>query len=236
MTERGKDAVRRKSNRFDIGPSSLTWDGNTLTVRIDELTTPLRQRVRGVVTLHPPRMENRVMTLDAAGLHRWSPIAPCARIEVALETPALHWSGSAYCDTNEGDAPLEADFRGWTWCRAQTGTGTSVIYDVVAHDGGRRTLALHYTAGGAPRDFDPPSEQILPRTRWGIARAVRGDPAVAARVVSTLQDTPFYARSLVATHLLGVPVTAMHESLNLERFRRPLVQAMLPFRMPRRLW
>jgi carotenoid 1,2-hydratase len=29
-------------------------------------------------------------------------------------------------------------------------------------------------------------------------------------------------------------VVAMHESLSLDRFMRPWVQAMLPFRMPRR--
>ena len=235
MTERGRDVVRREAIHFLIGPRSLEWDGSTLTARIDERAAPLPLRVRGVVRLHQPRVETRVMTLDAAGRHRWSPIAPWARIEVALEQPAVRWSGSAYCDTNAGDRPLEADFRGWTWCRAQTGTETTVLYDVAACDGERRTLALHYAAGEGARNFDPPPEHHLPSTRWGIGRAIRGDTPTAARVVATLQDTPFYARSLVATRLLGAPVMAMHESLNLERFRHPFVQMMLPFRMPRAL-
>jgi carotenoid 1,2-hydratase len=35
------------------------------------------------------------------------------------------------------------------------------------------------------------------------------------------------------TRLLGQDATAMHESLSLDRFRSPIVQMMLPFRMPR---
>jgi carotenoid 1,2-hydratase len=36
------------------------------------------------------------------------------------------------------------------------------------------------------------------------------------------------------SHVLGRSVTAVHESLSLERFRSPIVQHMLPYRMPRR--
>jgi carotenoid 1,2-hydratase len=49
----------------------------------------------------------------------------------------------------------------------------------------------------------------------------------------TLEDTPFYARSVLQTRLLGQDAIAVHESLSLDRFRNPIVQAMLPFRMPR---
>jgi len=233
LTERGRDAVWRDANRLSIGPSSLAWDGSTLTARIDEVTAPLPSRIRGEVRLHPTAVEHRVATLDKAGRHRWQPIAPCARIEVDLDRPTLHWSGSAYCDTNAGDAPLEADFLRWDWCRGRTADGTTVLYDVTGRDGVRLALAMRYAAAGGVTDFDPPPEQKLRRTRWGVARGVRGDTAQAARVVATLQDTPFYARSLVATRLLGTPMVAMHESLDLQRFRTPWVQAMLPFRMPR---
>ena len=47
----------------------------------------------------------------------------------------------------------------------------------------------------------------------------------------TLEDTPFYARSVLVN---GSDLT-MHESLSLDRFRSPWVQVMLPFRMPRTL-
>ena len=54
-------------------------------------------------------------------------------------------------------------------------------------------------------------------------------------VLKTLEDAPFYARSVISAKLLGEPVTLMHESLSLDRFKMPIVQAMLPFRMPRAL-
>ncbi len=50
----------------------------------------------------------------------------------------------------------------------------------------------------------------------------------------TLEDAPFYARSLVRPALLGERVAAVHESLSLDRFRTGWVQMLLPFRMPRR--
>ena len=68
---------------------------------------------------------------------------------------------------------------------------------------------------------------------WRIARRTRCESGASARVEQTLEDGPFYARSLLRTHLLGDEVGAMHESLDMTRWRRPLVQAMLPFRMPR---
>ena len=233
LTERGGAALQRGTDWLRIGPSMLAWNGTTLTVWVDEITAPLPSRVRGVIRLYPLQVEGRVMTLDGAARHRWSPIAPCARIEVALDRPESRWSGMAYCDTNEGDAALEVDFQRWNWCRAHTEGGTNVLYDVTGRDATRRTLAMRYAATGGASDFDPPAEWGLPRSRWGVRRAVRGDAQETARVVTTLQDTPFYARSLVATRLLGESVVAMHESLDLDRFRAPWVQAMLPFRIPR---
>jgi carotenoid 1,2-hydratase len=53
------------------------------------------------------------------------------------------------------------------------------------------------------------------------------------RDLRTVEDTPFYARSLL-TDGASSPAHVVHESLSLERFRSPWVQSMLPFRMPRR--
>jgi carotenoid 1,2-hydratase len=49
-----------------------------------------------------------------------------------------------------------------------------------------------------------------------------------------LLDAPFYSRSLVQTRLHGETVTGVHESLDLTRFRNPVVKAMLAVRVPRR--
>jgi carotenoid 1,2-hydratase len=74
----------------------------------------------------------------------------------------------------------------------------------------------------------------LPPTRiWRIPRATHADPGQPAIILRTLEDTPFYARSIISSRIRGEKVEAMHESLSLDRFRRPWVRALLPFRMPR---
>jgi len=73
----------------------------------------------------------------------------------------------------------------------------------------------------------------LPATGWRIERETRSDDVRQAGVVRTLEDTPFYARSLVTSRLLGQRVVSMHESLSLDRFASRWVQTLLPFRMPR---
>ncbi|WP_428484694.1 carotenoid 1,2-hydratase [Rhodopila sp.] len=229
MTERGPRSVARGADFLSIGPSALSWDGSGLTVRIDEIGVPVPRRVRGTVRLYPSAVESRTLALDTAGRHRWRPIAPCARVEVMLDQPGLSWSGPAYFDTNSGDRPLEADFLRWDWSRAAVPGGTAVLYDVVRRDGAL-TLAMQYAAAGGVEDFAAPPPVALPRTRWRVPRRIC---AAAPRVTETLEDTPFYARSVVQADLLGQQVTAMHESLAMDRFSAPWVQAMLPFRMPR---
>ena len=77
----------------------------------------------------------------------------------------------------------------------------------------------------------------MPTSRiWRIGRGTRCEPEFAAHIDRTLEDTPFYTRSVVRTRLLGRDSAAVHESLNLDRFASGWVQAMLPFRMPRVIW
>jgi carotenoid 1,2-hydratase len=70
-------------------------------------------------------------------------------------------------------------------------------------------------------------------TKWRLPRHTRADSGRDVRVLRTLEDGPFYSRSLLETQLLGVPAHAIHESLSLDRFRSRWVQCLLPFRMPR---
>jgi carotenoid 1,2-hydratase len=230
-TERGRGSQTRAPERFDIGPSSIAWDGATLTIAIEEVTVPLPARLRGVVRLRPLALPGRSFALDAEGRHRWRPLAPCARIEVEMEKPALRWSGAGYLDSNDGDEPLEAAFSSWNWSRAPHGDSSVILYDAERRTGGPLSLALRFDATGAVNDMEAPPRAELPRTPWRMARATRG---AAARVIETLEDSPFYARSLVATEIEGVPLTAMHESLSLDRFDTGWMRLMLPFRMPRR--
>jgi carotenoid 1,2-hydratase len=235
MTERGRHRAERRADGFVVGPSALARHGDVLSVHIDEVAVPWPRRIRGVVHLHAPRWFDHTVPLDPAGRHRWRALAPCARIEVALERPAPHWQGHAYLDMNEGDTPLEDTFAAWQWSRATLRDGsTAVLYDVEHRGGACEGFGLRFDPSGAVADIAAPAQVALPGTGWRIERRTRADPGGAARVLRTLEDTPFYARSMLEARLLGETVTAVHESLSLLRFRRRLVQWMLPFRMPRR--
>ncbi len=233
MTERGRDALATTDTTLTIGPSHLEWDGTGLTIHIDEITAPLPSRIRGTVRLIPSGLNGQSFGLDRQGRHHWRPIAPRSRVEVALSQPDLRWSGSGYFDTNAGSESLEEGFVQWNWSRAEIPGGAAVLYDPVRRDGDPLSLALRFDMEGRVEPFEPPHTVDLPRTLWGVSRATRSDPGHQASVIKTLEDTPFYARSLVSSHLLGTPVTAMHESLSLTRFASTVVRLMLPFRMPR---
>ncbi len=229
MTERRASAVQRGPEFLTIGPSALNWDGATLTVEINELAVPFPRRLRGTLRLYPTALETTTFTLDSAGHHRWQPIAPCARAELTMDSPNLSWSGQAYFDTNTGDRPLEQDFVRWDWSRARIPGGTAVLYEIQRRDG-PLTLAMRYDDAGGRVDLTPPTAVTLPATRWRVPRRIS---ATAPSITKTLEDTPFYARSVVAATIQGHKVSAMHESLAMSRFTTPWVQAMLPFRMPR---
>lgn len=233
MTERGGDSVLRDRDFLAIGPSEIWWDGTALTARINEIAVPWPSRVQGTIRLYPAAIETSSITLDAGGHHRWQPVAPCARAEVRLNRPDLSWSGTAYFDTNNGDRPLADDFVRWDWSRATIPGGTTIVYDIQQRSEGPRRFAMRYDTPGGVTGFDPGQATPLPLTRWRVPRFA---PGAAPSVVATLEDTPFYARSLVSASLLCHPVRAMHETLMLDRFTAPWVQAMLPFRMPRIWW
>jgi carotenoid 1,2-hydratase len=235
MTERGAGALSRSADHIAIGPSAMHWDGTGLTIRIDERGAPLPHRLRGTIRLVPRGFTAGPFHLDRAERHRWWPMSPSSRVEVAFDQPELRWSGSGYFDTNDGDEPLEAAFSRWTWCRAELPDGAAILYDVHHREGGGQNLSLRFARDGSRREIRPPQAASLPATKlWRMARETRSDDG-RARVLATYEDTPFYSRSLLASTLGGEPVRAMHESLSLDRFRNPLVRLMLPFRMPRAL-
>ena len=202
------------------------------------------QRVRGAVRVYPQALCSYSNALDDAGRHRWGPIAPCARIEVAMDNPAASWKGQAYFDSNEGDEPVSGPFKVWDWSRAAMADGsTSVIYDVQLQNGKNILLAERFKPNGEVEAFQPAPRQPLPSTLWQVGRSMRSEvdgvekgtlPYELARVKETLEDTPFYARSLVNATLLGERVTAVHETLQPQRLKAWPMGLMLPFRMPRR--
>ena len=232
FTERGAASVEREATWLRIGPSSLTWQGDALQFDLEEYTAWNPARIRGTVTVHPEALTGKSYLLDAAGRHRWSPLAPRSRVEVALREPGVSWSGNGYFDTNAGSAPLEQDFTTWHWSCSRLKQGATILYDVNRMDDTSHCLSLHVERSGRVNETPPPPLKTLPRTRWGIGRATRSHGE--ATVAKTLLDSPFYSRSVLATEMMGEPTTAMHESLSMYRFGKPWVQAMLPFRIPRR--
>jgi carotenoid 1,2-hydratase len=232
MTERSRGRVARNLRSLLIGPSDLAWDGKALTININEMSAPIPGRIRGRVRVIPEFVTQQAFVLNQDGNHRWWPIAPRSRIEVTLDQPKLSWQGEAYLDTNAGDAPIETGFTHWEWARGALRDKTAILYEAERRDGSRIDLAITFDAQGNLEHFTPPPLLPLARTGWKVDRSTRSERD--ARVLRTLEDAPFYARSMVATTLLGEQVTLMHESLSLDRFKMPIVQAMLPFRMPRR--
>ncbi len=236
MTERGRDCVSRDSRNFVIGPSAVSWDGTALRFTIDEAGVPIPLRIKGQVRLYPAAITRTCFMLDQAERHRWWPVAPCSRIEVELERPAIRWSGSGYLDINDGDEALEDGFSHWDWARASLDGGRRAVllYDVLDRQREHSSLAIQTDDQGRTEPVEMPRAVRLPRTLWQMRRGTRVSADGGARVRSTLEDTPFYARSLLSTHLFGQDAPAMHESLSLDRFRTRWVKALLPYRMPRR--
>jgi len=235
MTERSREAVQRSPMRLQIGPSALQWQRDSLHVTIDETMVPWPRRLVGTLRLQAPAMLSQRYALDSAGQHHWCPIAPCAQVEVDLQQPRMRWRGSGYLDANFGQRSLEQDFRSWDWSRSTLdGQRSAVLYDVVRRDGSENSLALAFDPVTGARAFEPPARQHLPASGWRVARATRADHGSQPQLVQTLEDGPFYVRSVLRTQVDGVSAHAVHESLSLQRFSAGWVQLMLPFRMPRR--
>jgi carotenoid 1,2-hydratase len=233
MTERGAKSLSRSAEHFTVGPSSLHWQDGVLTAHISEITAPLPSRLMGTIRLTPQVETDHSVILDTHGKHIWRPLAPRARVELSFQAPHLNWSGDGYFDTNYGHEPLERAFQSWHWGRAHRQDDVMLFYDVIRRDGSESALAFKIDRQGGVSETASPPTRSLPNTFWRIDRTAWGDDGHVIEVTKTLEDTPFYARSALTTYLEGQKAVIMHESLNLDRLKSPMVRAMLPFRMPR---
>ncbi len=234
MTERGRRAGARDRDRFVIGPSRVAVENGAVVIDIAERAVPHLTPIRGRVRVIPEGVNERVFALDAPERHRWRPIAPAARVEVDLSAPEQRWTGHGYLDTNWGSEPLEAGFPRWDWSRASFGGGRSaVLYDITRRDGSDLSLALRFGADGSVEEAEAPPRRPLSRTLWRVKRQVQADPDAEVREVRRLEDAPFYARAELKTRLWGEDATAVHETVDGDRFATRWVKVLLPFRMPR---
>ena len=234
MTERGRASIQRSRHTFTVGPSQVRWQGESLVFDIDEVNVPIPWRVRGRVTVTPQGLSRFVTGLDANARHRWGPIGPCSRVYVELQQPSARWEGHAYLDSNEGDEPVDRAFNTWDWSRSVMANGdTAVIYDVRPRGGSDRVIAQRFARDGTPTALEVPPRHPVGRSAWAIPRSMRSDAAVTPSVQSTIEDTPFYVRSLLRSSLAGEIVTSVHETLDAQRVASLPVRLMLPWRMPR---
>lgn len=237
MTERPRAALERSAEQLRIGPSDVRWDGQELIATIDEHCNPMPRRMRGQVKVTPQPLTGHTLWLDDLGRHRWHPLAPLATVEVDIPSLGVSWSGNGYLDSNEGNEPLARGFSGWDWSRELLPNGDCrVRYETRSEESQPHRLSLRFRADGSlVEDSDDIRSRPLPTTTvWRIPRRTLAESSAPwPSIERTLEDTPFYARSLMGVDDSGERRHAVHESLCLRRFEQPWVQTLLPFRMPR---
>jgi carotenoid 1,2-hydratase len=232
MTERAKRHLVRTQTQFKIGPSSMSWEDGALVIQIDEITVPFPSRVRGEIRLKPRVVSNEVIALDPEAQHHWRPVSPVADVEARFDSPDISWRGIGYHDMNWGARPLEADFSSWVWSRAALGDHAHIVYDRVMRDGSESGFAVRIGPDGALTKIAMPKKIELGTAFWRMKRPAHADHKIEG--LMSLEDAPFYTRSLFHTMIDDEKVAVFHESLSLDRFTHPIIQKMLPFKMPRR--
>lgn len=231
LTERPRAAVDRSEDALRIGTSVMhrRADGSVV-VDVDERCAPWGSRMRGRVVLRPTIALDRTVAIDGEGTHVWSPRIPLARVEVDLVEPRLAFRGTGYLDENAGRTALDQAFAQWSWSRVAGDDQVAIAYDVELRSGRPLSHGLRITRDEA-RPLLESRLVALGRTRFGLPRTARVEPAAACRVVRTLEDGPFYARSVIQTSLAGAPACGVHETVSLDRFASRWVRFLLPFRM-----
>lgn len=236
MTERQNDALSRDRDTLILGPSNVRWMGDHMEIEIAErdkrLFNPYRRQIRGTVRVYPQMLNSTAFALDPQAKHIWHCISPRARVEVDMREPGINWRGAGYLDSNFGSESLEEGFRIWHWSRAHIGKEAIVCYEGIRRNGSGFASALRFRADGMPQETELPMVAPLPNSVWQITRKTRSDRG-DAKILTTWEDTPFYARSTLASRLDGEKVVAVQESLDMDRFASGIVQFMLPYRMPR---
>lgn len=233
LTERTAASVARDTTSLMIGRSSMRWlaDGS-LAIDVDERTAPWNRPLRGCIRFHPLARTDVAVPIDGRGEHLWWPLAPFGRVEVSLHEPAVRFSGSGYLDANAGLRPLEESFARWSWARVSSASDVAITYDVATRDMGSIEHGyrvdrdgVHVLTGG--------DTAALGTTRFGLPRSIRAPLGTRARLVRTVEDGPFYARSLVECVDRGQVLRGVHEVVSLDRFASSWVQFLIPFRMRR---
>lgn len=234
MTERQAASVQRTNREFHVGPSSVSWNGEHLSYRIRERCTPFAQALRGEILVYPGAACDLAVDLDGRGRHLWTPWSPHARVQVRLDAPGWNWDGTAYLDANSGDEPLERAFHSWDWSRTERpglAGATRLHYEVQRRSGDDSLFAFDVNQQGEVSAVPADPVEAQRRTGWGLQRYPRCGHIIDR--VQSYEDTPFYSRTLLRGEL--AEEITVHERLSMDRFVKPWVRTLLPFRMPREL-
>ncbi|MEM7081595.1 MAG: carotenoid 1,2-hydratase [Pseudomonadota bacterium] len=228
MTEPHPSKVERGADHFYLGNTQLVYRQDAIEIIVNDRAAPLPFKVQGRIVVHPHSLTSTEYELDARRQHRWWPVSPRTRVELEFEKPDIRWSGDGYFDSNQGDEPLHEGFNDWHWSRTHERDHTRIEYHARDRHDAPSALSLQIRDDGQIAKSQPAVACQLPATR--LWRAPRTAHLMASPKISqTLEDTPFYARSLLST---GADRShTMHESLSLARFRANWVTTLIPFRM-----
>jgi carotenoid 1,2-hydratase len=227
-----------------LAPDTLSVAGNTwhqtpdgIVLQICDRSVPWGRPVVGRIVLRGLHVfAQSARPLGMGGKHGWWPRMPVARIEVDMAAPALRWQGHAYHDLNWGDEPLADGFAHWWWMRVTRGGVTDIVYAATARTQQHGVplseiqLSLRLAADGTVAERPLPALSPLSPSAWGLG----GDAAWLGPKVRLLEDTPFYRRCTWQVPQQAGGGVALHETLDLTRWRRGWVQRLLPFRLRRR--
>ncbi len=212
----------------------MHWQGDALVVDINEISTPHGNRILGQVKIRPPALTSVELPLTQDGTHVWRPFAPTADISVDIDRPGWRWSGHGYFDANFGTRALEDDFSYWTWARLPLKDGTACLYDASRRDGSELATGIVFDTEGRARPMELPPRTRMRRSLWAVRRETRADAGYRPHQVKHMLDAPFYTRAAIKTRINGEETVGVHEALDLNRFRSPLLKPMLAVRVPRR--
>ncbi|NBT40948.1 MAG: carotenoid 1,2-hydratase [Alphaproteobacteria bacterium] len=234
MTERPGRTTIQTPDSFHVGPSSFQWTDDGLVINIDEYSAPpIPGRVKGRILLKPHFLTSAAVAISKDDAHMWRPFAPRADISVELEAPGWQWSGEGYMDANFGDRSLEEDFQFWTWGRFPSQHGSYCFYDAERTDGSKLEAAFLCDEDGNFQTISAPTSKEFKPSLWRVKRNTRTDVGENARQIMNMLDAPFYSRSMIETYIHKERVTGIHEALDMRRFNRQFIKAMIAMRTPR---
>lgn len=234
MTERRRQDTRRTQTTYETGNSQVRLVDGGLEIDFDEIGAPFPRRVRGQVRVDLPYLNAKPFQLDPKGQHFWSPACTHARVSVDFDRPGLSWQGHGYVDANYGLEPVTKGFDYWDWSRVPMADGRTLIrYVTDPVNAAQRDLHIAIAPDGTIQPAASTQSASLPATSiWRISRRAGSLDNRPPHVVQTLEDTPFYSRSII-DYASGTAGYATHETLSCKRLRSPIVRTLLPFRMPR---